>query len=270
MAQRPAAIIAAATPVLSAMPPRWRTNSNPGSGLERSGGSRGSVRVLGRKSAVSASEMPPSWRRPPVHLEGNMAGPRGTRGTVEAGPEFAARLPVVVVPRYSSSLDGSTNTAAVHRGTLLVPRWMPASRSAPKKASPADRAALLPLLRAHQEALAALEKSTDLVDAQRLERLSRTFAALMAQLQAMARLQVHRVELSPKTVGHLLPAGHPCPGGAEHKSRYVYVYVYVHVDEYEHAYVQTCVYTYEYACTYVYVSICIAGCPPPSAKMDER
>ena len=159
--------------------------------------------------------MPPSWRRPPVPLEGNMAGPRGTRGTVEAGPEFAARLPVVVVPRYSSSLDGSTNTAAVHRGTLLVPRWMPASRSAPKKASPADRAALLPLLRAHQEALAALEKSTDLVDAQRLERLSRTFAALMAQLQAMARLQVHRVELSPKTVGHLLPAGHPCPGGAE-------------------------------------------------------
>ena len=123
------------------------------------------------------------------------------RGTVEAGPEFAARLLVAVTAKYGDPTQPSA--VQVHRGTILVPRWRPAARSAPKEPSPADRAAMLPLMRAHQEAMAAQERSID------LERLQSTFAALKGQLQAMERLQVHRVELSPKTVGHLLPDARP-------------------------------------------------------------
>ena len=69
-------------------------------------------------------------------------------------------------------------------------------------------ALLQPLLRAHEAALVAQAEGLD------LDRLNRTFAALMARLREMAEVRVHKVELTPDTVGHLIPEG-PAHGHAE-------------------------------------------------------
>jgi len=56
-------------------------------------------------------------------------------------------------------------------------------------------------MRALGDALAAQEEGLD------PERLSRTYAALMAELQEVAGMGVHAVELTPATLAHVLPKG---------------------------------------------------------------
>ena len=55
------------------------------------------------------------------------------------------------------------------------------------------------MMRALGDALAAQEEGLD------PERLSRTYAALMAELQEVAGMGVHAVELTPATLAHVLP-----------------------------------------------------------------
>ena len=107
-----------------------------------------------------------------------------------ASAAFAVPLPVLVV----NDRDG-----VQHRGTLQLPRRAPAA--APGRPSSADLARLRPLMRALGDALAAQEEGLD------PERLSRTYAALMAELQEVAGMGVHAVELTPATLAHVLPKG---------------------------------------------------------------
>jgi hypothetical protein len=107
-----------------------------------------------------------------------------------ASAAFAVPLPVLVV----NDRDG-----VQHRGTLQLPRRAPAA--APGRPSSADLARLRPLMRALGDALAAQEEGLD------PERLSRTYAALMAELQEVAGMGVHAVELTPATLAHVLPEG---------------------------------------------------------------
>jgi len=71
----------------------------------------------------------------------------------------------------------------------------------PGRPSSADLARLRPLMSALGDALAAQEEGLD------PERLSRTYAALMAELQEVAGMGVHAVELTPATLAHVLPEG---------------------------------------------------------------
>jgi len=81
---------------------------------------------------------------------------------------FAVPLPVLVV----NDRDGVR-----HRGTLQLPSRAPAASGRP---SSADLAALRPLMSAHGDALAAQQEGLA------PELLSRTYAALMAELQEAA------------------------------------------------------------------------------------
>ena len=103
---------------------------------------------------------------------------------------FAVPLPVLVV----NDRDG-----VQHRGTLQLPRRAPASPGRPP--SSADLARLRPLMSALGDALAAQEEGLD------PERLSRTYAALMAELQEVAGMGVHAVELTPAMLAPVLPEG---------------------------------------------------------------
>ena len=117
-----------------------------------------------------------------------------------ASAAFAVPLPVLVV----NDRDG-----VQHRGTLQLPRRAPAA--APGRPSSADLARLRPLMRALGDALAAQEEGLD------PERLSRTYAALMAELQEVAGMGVHAVELTPATLAPVLPEGEE-DGHAAHYS----------------------------------------------------
>ena len=83
-----------------------------------------------------------------------------------------------------------------HRGTLQLPRRAPAAPGLQQCRPPssADLARLRPLMSALGDALAAQEEGLD------PERLSRTYAALMADLQEAAGTGVHAVELTPATL----------------------------------------------------------------------
>jgi len=107
-----------------------------------------------------------------------------------ASAAFAVPLPVLVV---------NDRDDVQHRGTLQLPRRAPAA--APGRPSSADLARLRPLMRALGDALAAQEEGLD------PERLSRTYAALMAELQEVAGMGVHAVELTPATLAPVLPEG---------------------------------------------------------------
>jgi hypothetical protein len=107
-----------------------------------------------------------------------------------ASAAFAVPLPVLVV----NDRDG-----VHHRGTLQLPRR--ALAAAPGRPSSADLARLRPLMRALGDALAAQEEGLD------PERLSRTYAALMAELQEAVGMGVHAVELTPATLAPVLPEG---------------------------------------------------------------
>ncbi len=103
---------------------------------------------------------------------------------------FAVPLPVLVV----NDRDG-----VQPRGTLQLPRRAPAA--APGRPSSADLAQLRPLMRTLGDALASQEEGLD------PERLSRTYATLMSELQEVAGMGVHAVELSPATLAPVLPEG---------------------------------------------------------------
>jgi hypothetical protein len=107
-----------------------------------------------------------------------------------ASAAFAVPLPVLVV----NDRDG-----VQHRGTLQLPRRSPAA--APGRPSSADLARLRHLMRALGDALAAQEEGLD------PERLSRTYTALMAELQEVAGMGVHAVELTPATLAPVLLEG---------------------------------------------------------------
>ena len=116
-----------------------------------------------------------------------MQAPPAAAATVAAGPAFAVPLPVFV----EDDLTGRR-----YRGTLQLPRLAP---SAPVPPSAAVLARLDPLLRAHGDALAAQTGGLD------PERLSRTYAVLMAELQeAVAGMRVD-AELTPESLRAVLP-----------------------------------------------------------------
>ena len=118
-----------------------------------------------------------------------MQAPPAAAATVAAGPAFAVPLPVFV----EDDLTGRR-----YRGTLQLPRLAP---SAPVPPSAAVLARLDPLLRAHGDALAAQAEGLD------PERLSRTFAALMAELPGAAGMCVDGVELTPDTLRDVINGG---------------------------------------------------------------
>ena len=103
---------------------------------------------------------------------------------------FAVPLPVLVI----NDRDG-----VQHRGTLQLPRRAPASPGRPP--SSADLARLRPLMSALGDALAAQEEGLD------PERLSRTYVAMISQLQDVAGMGVHAVELTPASLAPILPEG---------------------------------------------------------------
>jgi len=105
-----------------------------------------------------------------------------------ASVAFTVPLPVLVV----NDRDG-----VQHRGTLQ--RCAPAA--VPGRPSSADLARLRPLIRALGDTLAAQEEGLD------PERLSRTYAALMSELQEVAGMGVHAVELTQATLAPVLPEG---------------------------------------------------------------
>ena len=120
----------------------------------------------------------------------NLPWSKSRMASPSASAAFAVPLPVLVV----DDRDG-----VQHRGTLQLPRRAPAA--APGRPSSADLARLRPLMRALGDALAAQEEGLD------PERLSRTYAALMAELQEVAGMGVHAVELTPATLAPVLPEG---------------------------------------------------------------
>ena len=111
-----------------------------------------------------------------------------------ASPSASAAFPVPLPVLVVNDRDG-----VQHRGTLQLPRRAPAA--APGRPSSADLARLRPLMRALGDALAAQEEGLD------PERLSRTYAALMAELQEVVGMSVHAVELTPATLAPVLPEG---------------------------------------------------------------
>ncbi len=143
---------------------------------------------------------------------------------VEAGPDMAVQLQLTVeledgayygtdnpFDGYYGGMDyDDDDYVSVRRGSIQVPRWMPgcagrdALRIKPWKNQEhfLNDALLQPLLRAHEAALVAQAEGLD------LERLNRTFAALIGRLREMAEVRVHKVELTPATVGHLIPDPH--------------------------------------------------------------
>ena len=118
-----------------------------------------------------------------------MQAPLAAGAAVAAGAAFAVPLPVLVV---------NDATGARHRGLLQLPRLAP---PAPVPPSAAVLARLDPLLRAHGDALAAQTGGLD------PERLSRTYAALMAELQEAVGMRVDAVELTPESLQAVLPGG---------------------------------------------------------------
>lgn len=106
-----------------------------------------------------------------------------TMASPTASAAFAVPIPVLVVDDRDD---------VQHRGTLQLPRRAPASPGRPP--SSADLARLRPLMRALGDVLAAQEEGLD------PERLSRTYTALMAELQEVAGMGVHAVELTPATL----------------------------------------------------------------------
>ena len=117
-----------------------------------------------------------------------MQAPLAAGAAVAAGAAFAVPLPVLVV---------NDATGALHRGLLQLPRLAP---PAPVPPSAAVLARLDPLLRAHGDALAAQTGGLD------PERLSRTYAVLMAELQEAVGMRVD-AELTPESLRAVLPGG---------------------------------------------------------------
>ena len=76
---------------------------------------------------------------------------------------------------------------------------LPRAPTGPCKPSVVELALMRTLMRAHDDALAAQAEGLD------LERLSRTYAALMARLQEVAGIRVHTVELTPAMLWPVLP-----------------------------------------------------------------
>ena len=101
-----------------------------------------------------------------------------------ASAAFAGPIQVMVV---------NDRDVVQHRGTLQLPRRAPAAPGRPP--SSPDLTRLRPLMSALGDALASQEEGLD------PERLSRTYAALMSELQKLAGLGVHKVELTPDTLG---------------------------------------------------------------------
>lgn len=87
------------------------------------------------------------------------------------------------------------NNGSLHCGVIQLPRATP---SGPCKPSVAELALMRPLMRAHEDALAAQAEGLD------LERLSRTYSALMSLLLEVAGMRVHTVELTPATLWPVL------------------------------------------------------------------
>jgi hypothetical protein len=88
-----------------------------------------------------------------------------------------------------------------HRGTLQLPCSAPAAAPGRPQPSSADLARLRPLMSALGDALAAQEEGLD------PERLSRTYVAMISQLQDVAGMGVHAVELTPASLAPILPEG---------------------------------------------------------------
>ena len=107
-----------------------------------------------------------------------------------ANAAFAVPLQVLVV----DDRDG-----VQHHGTLQLQRCAPAAPGRPP--SSADLSRLRPLMSALGDALATQEEGLD------PDRLSRTYTALMAELQESAGIVVHTVELTPATLSPVLPKG---------------------------------------------------------------
>ena len=105
-------------------------------------------------------------------------------GMQGASAAFAGPIQVMVV---------NDRDVVQHRGTLQLPRRAPAAPGRPP--SSPDLTRLRPLMSALGDALASQEEGLD------PERLSRTYAALMSELQKLAGLGVHKVELTPDTLG---------------------------------------------------------------------
>ena len=121
-----------------------------------------------------------------------MQEPLAAGAAVAAGPVFTVPLTVLVV---------NDQTDAQHCGTLQLPRRALPAPPAPVPPSAAVLARLDPLLRAHGDALAAQTGGLD------PERLSRTYAALMAELQEAVGMRVDAVELTPESLQAVLPGG---------------------------------------------------------------
>jgi Leucine-rich repeat (LRR) protein len=88
------------------------------------------------------------------------------------------------------------HNGSLHCGVIQLPRAAP---TGPCKPSVTELALMRPLMRAHEDALAAQAEGLD------LERLSRTYAALMSRLLEVAGMRVHTVELTPDTLWPVLP-----------------------------------------------------------------
>ena len=114
-------------------------------------------------------------------------------------PGSVLQIPHGKAPPFPFPFTGLDHLDGVqHRVTHQLPRRAPAA--APGRPS-SDLARLRPLMRALGDALAAQEEGLD------PERLSSTYAALMAELQEVAGMGVHAVELTPATLAPVLPEG---------------------------------------------------------------
>ena len=120
-----------------------------------------------------------------------MQAPLAAGGAVAAGPVFTVPLTVLVVDDQSD---------AQHCGTLQLPRRALPAPPVPVPPSATVLARLDPLLRAHGDALAAQTGGLD------PERLSRTYAVLMAELQEAVGMRVD-AELTPESLRAVPPGG---------------------------------------------------------------
>jgi len=114
-----------------------------------------------------------------------------------------AVVPCQAVCDYRSCLLSAFGTDAMptgvqHRGTIQLLRSAPAAAPG-RPPSSADLARLRPLMSALGDALAAQELGLD------PDRLGRTYAALVSELQEAAGMGVHAVELTPATLAPVLP-----------------------------------------------------------------
>jgi hypothetical protein len=115
-------------------------------------------------------------------------------------PGSVLQIPHGKAPPFPFPFTGLDHLDGVqHRVTLQLPRRVPAA--APGRPSSADLARIRPLMCALGDALAAQEEGLD------PERLSRTYTALMSELQEVAGMGVHAVELTPATLAPVLPEG---------------------------------------------------------------